>query len=1410
MCVEDNLGEGDDMPPESLFDRIVSLDNLRNAWIKAKHYARTEEVYFDAYAYGAIEDHLEASLLALHQELRDGSYTPAPLRYITIPKGEKERRIYFAAPRDSVVIQAVINVIGPIFEAHFSGQSYGYRLSFGDQENRSPFRRWQDQYGRFAAFVEGFLDQGPDAWYLVTDIQAFYPSVHRDWLRGLLAARVGDALTLSVVDAFLCIMALNLSEDLEEIPGLPPGPSYAHFFANVYLDEFDKLAHKYAEGYARYVDDVCLVFRDKASLVHAEAELGRHLAPLGLNFKPQKTIRRSVRDWEFLLEFTRNMRYAERLDFVDRLDIQQQQIEIAREAENLFRELFLIVETDGDLARLVENAGYVISRLRELKVPDLDGIIYSLLEIQPLKPSTMRVALSCLLEIELPELGERFRQYLLVDDQNRPYVRTNLLQVLSRTPQDVGNLKNMLMEEFSRDQSYLVRTNTYVVLRVLAEHGHIKLSLDELHQLRQQETSEYALARLIDCYSQVESEAVWFTLVSFLDTDHPRLASAVVRAIERLLAGDRISSTALESILPRLEQMEDTTTDEHVRLLYLTALYSGTWMVSRVLERARTQLGRSLAGGLFSVVALDVVDILARTTQLGRLYQFADFIVSDGLEAEAALGFEEVAAPADSAELRDQAASRRDAIRRASSTAGLPDWYDPVACKQSLYRETRGDPEYQCFEFYCQREETAGTLELCSLDRIRQGGFETFEEWVEYLCRLDSQEYISLVDAGFYNDGDQERAFCIYSKPQGFATLTDWLEHSNAEGLLPPQVTVDIGVALARAIAATDRGDFHLRSIDPLNILWNPIGELRFMNIGASLGIPAYECGIDGCPVPSIRDEIGPTAAAYHLGLLLLQLLRRDCPLEAVSSTQVRYSEHPKLIDLTDVPGTPPHFRLILMRMLQKVPEYRYSSFELLAEDLERVADYFRISDQLTPWHTISHFVVFRLGIITRNPEFLQLSPVFRNESMLASLSSSLKYLPVETLGQWRADIQARPPRLAFPSRRRTRSLSPEGRRLVAVAEGWESGVATSMPSQGQPRTLTRICLYHVLAIEASACVVATVKLAASTSQQVLRQVMHLVSDLMDELSGSQSADVSLHLLGRPATAVDIELRAEDLQQILRLLSWASGEFRLPRVGVPSLRVAGLLLTLLACACEVRRQGELVCRSIPVVQTDAACRHGRTLWQLLKDLPDFDDEIFDLDHEGHENEVWDRLPEALSIIREINRARRRPARIYSYKHLVGEGMVKLTFPRSQEIPFSKHTQYVSGFLQKGSDGKRPVKADILGSSEVLSALLAPSEHFQTLPLQERRISPARIAAWMRQHRTQTATILTGLGLGLPTVIIWSLSAITGNDPSPWAMGIASAVGGVSTNLLSGSIEDWLATRFPEDATILSKYASTGS
>jgi len=213
-------------------------------------------------------------------------YTPEPLRYTAIPKDNGIRKVYFAAPRDSVVIQATINVIGPEFEAIFHPSSYGNRLSTGRDESHEIYRRWQDQYSRYVSAVKEILSEPLGARYLITDIENYYPSIKLERLKGLVALRITDDRILNIINTFLDLQAVNLDEGLESVGGLPAGTCYADFFANVYLDEFDKLAASKASRYARYVDDICLVCPDKKTVDELETELADYLDNWQQGFKP--------------------------------------------------------------------------------------------------------------------------------------------------------------------------------------------------------------------------------------------------------------------------------------------------------------------------------------------------------------------------------------------------------------------------------------------------------------------------------------------------------------------------------------------------------------------------------------------------------------------------------------------------------------------------------------------------------------------------------------------------------------------------------------------------------------------------------------------------------------------------------------------------------------------------------------------------------------------------------------------------------------------------------------------------------------------------------------------------------------------------------------------------------------------
>ena len=112
----------------SLVDKIYHPENLREAWKKVK--ANRGSGGIDGESLEDFEEELEANLQRLHEELRDKTYRPAPVREHLIPKAGKpgkDRKLGIPTVYDRVCQQAIKNRLEPIFEEAFDDASFGYR-----------------------------------------------------------------------------------------------------------------------------------------------------------------------------------------------------------------------------------------------------------------------------------------------------------------------------------------------------------------------------------------------------------------------------------------------------------------------------------------------------------------------------------------------------------------------------------------------------------------------------------------------------------------------------------------------------------------------------------------------------------------------------------------------------------------------------------------------------------------------------------------------------------------------------------------------------------------------------------------------------------------------------------------------------------------------------------------------------------------------------------------------------------------------------------------------------------------------------------------------------------------------------------------------------------------------------------
>ena len=149
----------------SLYDKVCWAETLARAYRQAKANAGAAGV--DGVRFEDIESSgVELWLAALRQELVEGTYRPAAVRRVLIPKpGGGERPLGIPTIRDRVVQTAVVLILEPIFEADFEDNVYAYRPERSAHDALAEVRRrlYEGQEHVVDADVKQYFDTIPHA-----------------------------------------------------------------------------------------------------------------------------------------------------------------------------------------------------------------------------------------------------------------------------------------------------------------------------------------------------------------------------------------------------------------------------------------------------------------------------------------------------------------------------------------------------------------------------------------------------------------------------------------------------------------------------------------------------------------------------------------------------------------------------------------------------------------------------------------------------------------------------------------------------------------------------------------------------------------------------------------------------------------------------------------------------------------------------------------------------------------------------------------------------------------------------------------------------------------------------------------------------------------------------------------------
>jgi group II intron reverse transcriptase/maturase len=223
----------------NLINKVIADDNLWKAYKKVKTNKGAPGI--DGITVNELESHMRKYYQALKQKLKDGTYKPQPVTRVPIPKPDGSKR-YLGIPcvLDRVVQQAILQVINPIIDPHFSNNSYGFRVG---RDAHQAIKRAEQYYQEGYKIV------------VDCDLKSYFDTIHHQRLSAYLEEFISDKTVLKLIWKFLRSGILDKDIYIETTEGAPQGGPLSPILANVYLNKLDRELEKRGHCFIRYADD---------------------------------------------------------------------------------------------------------------------------------------------------------------------------------------------------------------------------------------------------------------------------------------------------------------------------------------------------------------------------------------------------------------------------------------------------------------------------------------------------------------------------------------------------------------------------------------------------------------------------------------------------------------------------------------------------------------------------------------------------------------------------------------------------------------------------------------------------------------------------------------------------------------------------------------------------------------------------------------------------------------------------------------------------------------------------------------------------------------------------------------------------------------------------------------------------
>lgn len=232
-----------------LLEKILDRNNMNMAYKKV--YANKGVSGVDGVTLDELKDYINENWEVIQQQIRTRVYKPQPVKRVEIPKPNGGvRNLGIPTAMDRVIQQAMVQVLSPICELHFSEFSYGFR----------PNRSCEMAVLKLLEyFNDGYV------WMVDIDLEKFFDNVPQDKLMSYVHRVINDGDTESLIRKYLQAGVMIKGVKHETEVGTPQGGNLSPMLSNIILTELDKELEFRGLRFTRYADDCMIVVKSEAS-----------------------------------------------------------------------------------------------------------------------------------------------------------------------------------------------------------------------------------------------------------------------------------------------------------------------------------------------------------------------------------------------------------------------------------------------------------------------------------------------------------------------------------------------------------------------------------------------------------------------------------------------------------------------------------------------------------------------------------------------------------------------------------------------------------------------------------------------------------------------------------------------------------------------------------------------------------------------------------------------------------------------------------------------------------------------------------------------------------------------------------------------------------------------------------------